>query len=130
MPVGTLTGYALKMSPPIAEHTYVTSSHGHVWPCWGRFQGGRVICFGSGNTDQADCLSNSHSKLEAGIRYGKSGVCHQTANRIMLPAGQTVFNALHSNRGSLFAWGTYGREHPSGIFKYFFVFLAPQVRYR
>ena len=107
MPIGMLTGYVLTMQPPLAEHTYVTSSHGHIWPCWGRSSKGRQICTGSGNTAQADCLSQPNS--HAGIVYGVTGVCHQTANRILYPAGLTVAAAV-GYRASVFAWGTYGRD--------------------
>ena len=87
MPVGTLIGYALMMQPPLAEHTYVESSHGHVWPCWGRSMSGRQICVGGGNTAEADCLSQPNS--QAGIVYGITGVCHQTANRAsFIPLGR------------------------------------------
>jgi hypothetical protein len=113
MPVGTLIGYALKIPLLRAEHTYIESSHGHVWGCWGRSAGGRPICVGTGNTDQADCLSRPNS--EAGIIYGVTGVCHQTANRILYPSAQTVSGAS-GYRGSIFAWGTYGRDLATGQF--------------
>jgi hypothetical protein len=91
MPMGSVSGYALKIPLVPAEHTYVESSHGHVWPCFGRSAGGRQVCAGAGNTAQADCLSQPNS--EAGIVYGGTGVCHQAANRILLPSGQTVSGA-------------------------------------
>jgi hypothetical protein len=107
MPLGVLRGYALKMNIPVfaPDHTYVASTHGHLWRCWGRSSGGTQICAGNANTAQADCLSQPNS--EAGINYGVTGVCHQTANRILYPSGQTVSRA-HGYRGSVFAWGTYG----------------------
>lgn len=107
MPLGTLTGHALKMIPGIAEHTYVTSSLGQVWACFGRSVGGRLICASAGNTAQAECLSQPNS--EAGIVYGGTGVCHQAANRILLPSGQNVSGAS-GYRGSFWAWGSYGRD--------------------
>lgn len=107
MPIGMLTGYSLKMGLLPADHTYVVSSHGHVWRCWGRSAGGIEICAGTGNTAQADCLSQPNS--EAGIAYGRTGVCHQTANRILYPCGEMVSGAA-GYRGSVFAWGTYGRD--------------------
>lgn len=119
MPAGTLTGYGLKMQGLPFEHTYVESTNGHVWPCWGRSAGGYPICAGIGNTDHADCLSLPNS--QAGIIYGVTGVCHQTANRILYPSGQIVSSAS-GYRGSLFVWGTYGRDpitrqhySPSGL---------------
>lgn len=107
MPNGRLSGYAIKIAGLRADHTYVTSSDGHVWPCWGRFAGGNLICDGKGNTDQADCLSQPNS--QAGIVYGVTGVCHQTANRILLPAGEYV-SAASGYRASVFAWGVFGRD--------------------
>lgn len=107
MPVGILAGYALTKLGQLAEHTYVVSGHSHEWPCWGRAQGGRRICSGMGNTSEADCLSQPNS--QAGIIYGGTGVCHQTANRILYPSGETVSGAS-GYRGSLFTWGTYGRD--------------------
>jgi hypothetical protein len=109
MPAGTLTGYGLKILGLRFEHTYVESTHGHVWPCWGRSAGGRTLCAGIGNTDHADCLSLPNS--QAGVIYGVTGVCHQTANRILYPSGQTVSNAS-GYRGSLFAWEYMGEILP------------------
>jgi hypothetical protein len=112
MPSGTLTGYAIKISAlPWWDHTYVTSSQGHAWGCWGRSAGGTQICSGVGNTDQADCLSQPNS--QAGISYGTTGVCHQTANRILFNAGQMVSGA-RGYRASVFIWGVYGKDPASG----------------
>lgn len=112
MPTGTLTGHAIRITAlPFWDHTYVTSSNGHVWPCWGRGAGGAAICSGTGNTDKADCLSQPSSK--AGIAYGTTGVCHQTANRILQPAGQMVSGA-RGYRLSVFRYGVYGMDAASG----------------
>lgn len=89
MPTGTLTGHAIRIvALPFWDHTYVISSDGHVWGCGGRSAGGTIICAGVGNTAKADCLAQPDS--QAGIIYGSTGVCHQIANRILSPAGQTV----------------------------------------
>jgi hypothetical protein len=111
MPVGKLTGYAIKMFPGGPDHTYVESSHGHVWPCWGRSSNGTPICDGDGNTMQADCLSQPNS--QAGIVYGRTGVCYQTANRILYPSRRTVSPA-RGCIGSLYFWGAYGRDPTTG----------------
>ena len=104
----TLYGHGVPLRGGVpAEHTYATSSLGHVWPCWGRSSGGRQLCAGAGSADQADCLSQPNS--QAGIRYGVTGVCHQTANRILYPGSVTVSRAKGS-RGSFFAWGIYGLD--------------------
>ena len=105
MSLATLGGYALKTLAGTADHTYATSSNGHVWPCWGRSAGGRALQSGSGNSDAADCLSQPNS--EAGIVYSVTGVCHQTTNRILSPSGATV-SAASGYRFSFFVYGTYG----------------------
>ena len=107
MAAGVLSGYSLSISVLGVDHTYVESSLGHVWPCWGRSTAGTLVCSGTGNVDQADCLSTPAS--QAGITYAISGVCHQTANRILWPAGINV-NSAKGARGSVFAWGSYGRD--------------------
>lgn len=111
MAIGVITGYALSIVGLGADHTYVGSNVGHLWPCWGRSAGGSIVCTGNGNVDQSDCLSQPRS--QAGIRYLLTGVCHQTANRILWPAGMTV-NAARGARGSVFAWGSYGRDPATG----------------
>ena|ERR1051325_357747 len=109
-----LTGLALSTLAGAADHTYVEGSTGELWGCWGRSAGGRPICHGPGSVEQAECLSNPASK--AGIRYGRTGVCHQTANRILLPANLTVARA-RGYRKSLFLFGAYGLE-PGTINRY------------
>lgn len=108
MVVATLSGHAVAM-PNVnnwADHTYVLSDAGDVWPCFGGASGGLVICQGSGDIALARCLAGSTG--EAGINYGTTGVCHQTANRILYPSGKTVSNA-GGYMVSFFAYHTYGR---------------------
>lgn len=105
---GTLTGHALRVGKLSADHTYVTSSDGHIWPCWGRSSGGTVICTGQGRISFAECLS--HPDGQAGILYAVSGVCHQAANRILFPSMQTVAGAMGYNL-SVTIYGEYGK-HP------------------
>jgi hypothetical protein len=102
-----MRGYAIKIKGLPWDHTYVRSDEGNVWPCWGRSAGGRAICEAIGDLNQSDCLSQPNS--QAGIVYGVTGVCHQTANRILYTAGIMVSQAS-GYRGSVFAWGRYGRE--------------------
>ena len=106
MGYGTLTGFAIK-TLGAADHTYVTSSEGHIWPCWGRSKGGQKICEGTGNIDQAECLSRVNSR--AGIKYGRTGVCHQTANRILLTAKVDVARAAAAGK-SFILYGKYGLD--------------------
>ena len=87
------------------DHTYVTSSDGHIWNCWGRSSGGQVICSGEAESEHAECLSQR--KSHAGLLYGLTGVCHQTANRILFPARCIVSKATNYWL-TAFIYGTYG----------------------
>jgi len=100
-----LNGFAVKISWLGADHTYVASSDGYVWPCWGRSSGGRLISSGQGSSAQANCLSQSDS--HAGIVYGVTGVCHQTANRVLWPSRTTVSDAA-GYWASTLLYGVYG----------------------
>jgi hypothetical protein len=105
-----LTGYAISTGFLGTDHTYVTSDNPpFVWPCWGRGAGGKMICRGNGNSSVANCISQPNSY--AGIVYGVTGVCHQTANRILFPAGVTVSKAGGYWASSL-AYGIYGTNFP------------------
>jgi hypothetical protein len=106
-PGGILIAFALSSVPGIVDHTYVISDRGDKWPCRGRSDGGDHICDGPANLELARCLAQAD--LTAGISYGMTGVCHQIANRILLPAGITVATARGA-RLSMFAYGVYGRD--------------------
>jgi hypothetical protein len=75
------------------DHVYVASDGGHLWGCFGGDSGGIEICSGAGDIAFAYCLSYPRGKSPfglpryAGITYGKDGVCHQAANRILYPVG-------------------------------------------
>jgi hypothetical protein len=101
----TLEGWAVPMAGMPWDHTYVTSSCGLRWWCWGRQSGGVRVSSGTGSSIVADCLSRQRS--EAGIRYGITGVCHQTANRILYPARITVAGAAGYNLSTFF-YNEYG----------------------
>jgi len=103
--MATLTGFAILMQGLPWDHTYVGSDDGYCWPCWGRSAGGNPICSGPGSSVVSDCLSQPNS--EAGIKYGITGVCHQTANRILDPAGILV-DAANGYGLSELVFGTYG----------------------
>jgi hypothetical protein len=102
--MSTLTGYAISTGILSTDHTYVKSDH-FTWPCWGRSEGGKSICQGNGDESIANCLSQENS--HAGIVYGVTGVCHQTANRILYPANVTVSKA-GGYSASTMVYGTYG----------------------
>lgn len=106
--MAVLTGYAVPLQGGLpADHTYVLSSDGFKWGCWGRDYGGAQICAGSGSSTVANCISQANS--QSGLIYGVTGVCHQTANRILYPARVLVSRS----RGywlSVALYGTYGSD--------------------
>jgi len=110
-----LYGHAVKISWLGADHTYVTSSDGGKWGCWGRDSGGREICSGTGSSKRANCLSQSSS--HAGIIYGVTGVCHQTANRILYPAAAVVSRAS-GYWASIIMYGTYGTPNAAALIEW------------
>ena len=90
------------------DHTYVGSSCGLLWGCFGRSSGGSSICSAPGSSILADCLSQVSSR--AGIRYSITGVCHQASNRILYatrPQPATV-RRCRGYQVSRFAYGEYG----------------------
>jgi hypothetical protein len=105
-----LYGHAVAMVGGFTDHTYVTSSERHVWPCAGRSEGGRMICTGSGSAWLASCLAGAHST--AGIVLSVTGWCHQMANRILRPAGVDV-SAARGYGLTYHFWGTYGSDASS-----------------
>lgn len=100
--------YRTPMFAKLADHTYVSCGNmGKSWGCWGGKTGGAVLRQGTGSTAQADAIANPDER--AGITcYLINGVCHQAANRILLPANITVRGARgYAVSEALF--GTYGR---------------------
>jgi hypothetical protein len=113
--MGTLVvmRYPTALFANAADHTYVKcGTGGKAWGCWGGKTGGTELRRGTGSTKRADAIAQPDER--AGIKcYLINGVCHQAANRILLPAGMTVSGA----RGygvSEALYGTYGR--PRGPF--------------
>lgn len=104
-----LKGYAVATGIiPGADHTYVKSDNpAFSWGCWGRDSGGKEICSGSGYASVADCISQPSS--HAGIIYAVTGVCHQTANRILFPA-EVVVSEAGGYKVSVATYGTYGTD--------------------
>jgi hypothetical protein len=89
IPSATLEAWAIPMVvPSFFDHTYVVSSCGLRWRSRGRSNGGARLRSRTGSSAIADCLARPNGL--AGIRYGRTGVCHQIANRILHPAGITV----------------------------------------
>lgn len=108
--MGTLIGmaYPTALFANQADHTYVKCGAGRkAWGCWGGKTGGHGVRRGTGSTKRANCIAKPDEK--AGIKcYLVNGVCHQAANRVLLPAGITVRGARgYTISEALF--GTYGR---------------------
>jgi hypothetical protein len=80
---------------------------GRGWGCWGGKSGGTAFRQGQGSTRRADSIAEPNER--AGITcYLVNGVCHQAANRILMPAGIIVSGA-RGYRLSQLLYGTYGR---------------------
>jgi hypothetical protein len=111
--MGTLyaMAYPTKLFLNAADHTYVKCAGTKAWGCWGGKTGGRELGHADGSTLRADHIAEPDE--HAGITcYLINGVCHQAANRILLPANITVKGARgYSLSESLYT--TYGR--PRGI---------------
>jgi len=109
---GYLEAYAMPaIGAPFWDHTYVVvidaNGSGEAHKCHGRNSGGNLLVGGPGDADRANCLAEPMGG--SGISYGRTGVCHQAANRILHPASIMVTRA-RGYRLSEFQWGTYGRE--------------------
>ncbi|WP_044797571.1 hypothetical protein [Bacillus cereus] len=102
-----IRGYAINLRSSTADHTYVKSSDGCTWPCFGRSEGGCEICVGS--ADSKVCNELAEPDSHADITYGITGVCHQAANRILLPTCKTVKEA-GGYFASTFVYGVYGTD--------------------
>ena len=106
----TLQGWAMPaLGMPWWDHTYVESSCGLRWGCFGRDSGGSAgLSSGIGSSTIAHCLSEPNST--AGLRNRRTGVCHQAANRILHPAGVTVFGC-RGYGASTFRYNVYGKDN-------------------
>ncbi|MDH0301855.1 MULTISPECIES: hypothetical protein [unclassified Pseudomonas] len=109
--MGTLVAkkYPTKLFLKAADHTYVEcGTGGKAWKCWGGNTGGTAFNHNSGSTHRADLIACPDQR--AGItRYLIDGVCHQAANRILVPANILVSGARGYTLSS-FIYGTYGRS--------------------
>src|SRR5262245_5474911 len=104
--------YPAKLFANLADHTYVEcGTGGKGWACWGGKNGGTELRRATGSTKRADEIAEPDE--HAGITcYLINGVCHQAANRILLPASITVRGA-RGYEVSEALFGTYGR--PGGF---------------
>jgi hypothetical protein len=109
-----LSGYAVGMaSLPFLDHTYVASDDGFAWGCFGRDAGGVTLGSTQGDSKFANCLSDPKvigvlPSLYAGLRYLRTGVCHQAANRILYLTGMSVASAS-GYRWSVARFSWYGK---------------------
>ena len=106
--MGELIGKAISTLANQADHTYVECGTTQcAWGCWGRKAGGRALRSGPASTKRADKIAQPDER--ANIKcYLVNGVCHQAANRILLPAAITVRGARgYGISEALF--GVYGR---------------------
>ncbi len=108
--MGTLVAmrYPTSLFARGADHTYVMCSTGaRAWGCWGGKTGGAFLRHGDGSTNQANAIAEADERAHIKC-YLINGVCHQAANRILLPAGITVLGARgYGVSEALF--GPYGR---------------------
>jgi hypothetical protein len=108
--IGTLVvnAYPTTLFAKAADHTYVECGTGAVgWSCWGGKTGGTSVRQASGSTSRANDIAEPDER--AGITcYLINGVCHQAANRILLPARITV-NGVRGYALSSALYGVYGR---------------------
>ncbi len=113
--MGTLVAmhYPTNLFANLADHTYVMCGTARrAWSCWGGKTGGAELRRGTGSTNRANAIAEPDERARISC-YLINGVCHQAANRILLPAGITE----RGSRGydvSEALFGTYGR--PRGPF--------------
>ena len=114
--MGTLVAmkYPTALFLKAADHTYVQCGTGAVaWSCWGGKTGGTAFNSGTGSTNRANSIAQKNER--AGITcYLVNGVCHQAANRILLPANILVIGARgYSISSAIF--GVYGKPGVSWL---------------
>lgn len=92
----------------IADHTYVEcGTGGRGWTCFGGKGGGAILRSGSGSTKRACRIAGRNETANINC-YLLTGVCHQAANRILLPARITVRGAKGYGISEAL-YGPYGR---------------------
>ena len=100
--------YPTKLFAKAADHTYVECGTGALgWSCWGGKTGGAPVRQANGSTKRANDIAQPNER--AGVTcYLVNGVCHQAANRVLLPASITV-NGARGYALSSAIYGVYGR---------------------
>jgi hypothetical protein len=108
--MGTLVvmHYPTSLFAKAADHTYVECGTGlRAWSCWGGKTGGAPLRQAVGSTARADAIAEPNERANITC-YLVNGVCHQAANRILLPAAITV-NGARGYPVSQALYGVYGR---------------------
>jgi len=108
--MGTLVvkHYPTRLFAKAADHTYVEcAGGGKGWGCWGGESGGAVLRQATGSTRRADAIAQPNERANITC-YLINGVCHQAANRVLLPAAITV-NGARGYPVSQALYGVYGR---------------------
>lgn len=94
-PPDKLYAYADTTKAGVGDHTWVTTytpgtgdpdiSKGEYWYCYGESRNrARQIVQGDGGVEFARTIASPHDPDECvGLEYGKTGVCHQMANRLL-----------------------------------------------
>lgn len=137
-----LAGWAIDLGIFNWEHTYVRVKvncddyghfdYGRYWPCWGTWKSewGREICIDEGSQEIADRCALIPPSMKnyptAGIIYLVNGVCHQTANRILIPAGVKVSKAGGYGLSSFF-YGDYGADFLAFLMAYVLLYQSSPI---
>jgi hypothetical protein len=95
-----------------SEHTYVLSGDGHVWNCFGRYDGGRLIRTAKGSSKWASLIYGPNERrgddqAAAGLRVRYDGVCQNAANRILVLTGDNI--DARETKGNVLATLMYGK---------------------
>ena len=108
MGVISVLRYPTMLVAKAADHSYVECGSGAVgWGCWGGKTGGAVLRQRAGSTERAAAIAEPNER--AGITtYLLNGVCHQSSNRILLPA-RTTADGVRGYTLSVGLFGPYGR---------------------
>ncbi|GGJ04687.1 hypothetical protein GCM10007978_47860 [Shewanella hanedai] len=110
-----LTAYKISVSNRVLksflDHTYVESSKGQKWECFGAAKGGSPCAEGMGDSDISECISQGN----VGIRYGVTGVCHQATNRLLSPSNVRLDSNVRGYFLSYATYGEFGLDHNEWI---------------
>ncbi len=94
------------------SHVFVSSSSGKTWGCLGRslkkFPNGAPVAFEVLAEDNwVEAIAGSSGS--GGIILRENGVCHQSANRMLIPAGLTC-DMADGNEIAVMMFGLYGPD--------------------